>query len=58
MEDWEEYNHRVKSQLDVLGADRRRIQRLIEKEELPEEATYRLSQLEREIDITMTGGWG
>jgi len=58
MEDWQEFNRRIEEKYLGLGADRLRIQRLIEKENLPADTTHRLAELRREIDITMTGGWG
>ena len=58
MIDYPTFNRRVNEKYFRLGADKLRIERLIEKEELPENTAYRLAELQKDIDVAMTGGWG
>ena len=58
MNDWEYFNRSINRRGKVLGADRLRIGDLLETEELDSNTRARLSELQRDIDVTMTGGWG
>ena len=57
MDNWECFNRQLESRYSRLGADRQRIGDLLAREELPADASYRLAELQREIDITMSEGW-